>query len=98
MGVVSQSIWTYAKSGFIDEHQRIEKKLPNGITVMGVKVSLVCSNSTVFLRVYIFSQYGEVINSINPRLLYAPLAKITTDSGNGVSSLCQAIAWTNFAL
>ena len=33
------------------------------------------------------------------RLIYAPLAWITTDSGNGfVSSMCQAIAWTNFDL
>ena len=31
--------------------------------------------------------------------IYAPLAWITTDSGNGlVSSLCQATAWTNFDL
>ena len=37
---------------------------------MGVKVSLVRSNSTVFLRMDIFSQYGEVINSINPRDSY----------------------------
>ena len=52
-----------------------------------------------FLPMDIFSQYGEVINSINPRLIYAPLAWITTDPGNGlVSSLCQAIAWTNFDL
>ena len=36
----------------------------------GVKVSLVCSNSTVFLRMDIFYQYGEVINSINPRDAY----------------------------
>ena len=35
--------------------------------VMGVKVSLVCSNSTVFLRMDISPQHGEVINSINPR-------------------------------
>ena len=42
----------------------------------------------LFLRMDIFSQYGEVINS---------LAWITSDSGNGlVSPLCQAIAWTNF--
>ena len=37
------------------------------LSAMGVKVSLVCSNSIVFLRIDIFSQYGEVINSINPR-------------------------------
>ena len=52
-----------------------------------------------FLRMDIFSQYGEIINSINPRDSYIPLAWITTDPGNGlVSSLCQAIAWTNFDL
>ena len=60
------------------------------------------------LKQYRFSPYGyifpvrEVINSINPRdsyRVYAPLAWITTDSGNGlVSSLCQAIAWPNFDL
>ena len=40
------------------------------LSAMGVKVSLVCSNSTVFLHIDIFSQYGEVINSINPRDSY----------------------------
>ena len=56
--------------------------------VMGVKVSLVCSNSTVFLRMDIFPQHGEVINSINPRDSYmhhwrgSPMTQ---------SSLCQAI-------
>ena len=59
------------------------------------------------LKQYRFTPYGyifpvrEVINSINlyERLIYAPLPWITADSGNGlVSSLCQAIAWTNFDL
>ena len=40
------------------------------LSAMGVNVSLVCSNSTVFLRMDIFSQYSEVINSINPRDSY----------------------------
>ena len=57
--------------------------------VMGVKVSLVCSNSTVFLRMDISPQHGEVINSINPRDSYmhhwrgSPMTQ---------SSLCQTIA------
>ena len=41
------------------------------------------------------------INQLNQseRLIYAPLAWITTDSGNGlVSSLCEAIAWIDFDL
>ena len=37
------------------------------LSVMGVKVSLVCSTVPFFRRMDIFSQYGEVINSINPR-------------------------------
>ena len=66
------------------------------LLAVGVKVSPVCSNSTVFLRMDIISEYGEEINQ-SKRLVYAPLAWTTTDSGNGlVSSLCQAIAWTNF--
>ena len=40
------------------------------LSAMGVRVSLVCSNSTVFLQMDVFSQYGEVINSINPRDSY----------------------------
>ena len=53
---------------------------------------------------YRFSPHGYIfpirwINQLNQseRLIYAPLAWITTDSGNGlVSSLCEAIAWINF--
>ena len=45
-----------------------------------------------------FSDYGEEINQPK-RLMDAPLAWTTSDSGNGlVSSLCQAIAWTDFDL
>ena len=70
------------------------------LSVMGVKVSLVCSNSTVF------SPHGHIFptrwsNQLNQseRVIYVPLAWISTDPGNGlVSSLCQAIAWTNFDL
>ena len=48
-----------------------------------------------FLRMDIFSQYGNQLNQ-SERLIYAPLAWITTDSGNGlVSSPYQAIAWIN---
>ena len=58
------------------------------------------------LKQYRFSPYGYNFpirwsNQLNQseRLIYAPLAWITTDPGNGlVSSLCQAIAWTNFDL
>ena len=70
------------------------------LSVMGVKVSLVCSNSTVFSpHGYIFPiRWSNQLNQ-SERLIYAPLAWITTDPGNGlVSSLCQAIAWTNFDL
>ena len=43
-------------------------------------------------------QWSNQLNQ-SERLIYAPLALITTDSGNAlVSSLCQAIAWTNFDL
>ena len=58
------------------------------------------------LKQYRFSPRGYIFpkrwsNKLNQseRLIYAPLAWITTDSGNGlVSSLCQGIAWTNFDL
>ena len=58
------------------------------------------------LKQYRFSPHGYIFpigrwssNQLNQsdRLIYAPLAWITTDSGNGlVSSWCQAISWTNF--
>ena len=68
------------------------------LPVMGVKVSLVCSNNTVFSpHGYIFPiRWRNQLNQ-SERLIYAPLAWITTDPGNGlVYSLCQAIAWINF--
>ena len=68
------------------------------LSVMGVKVSLVCSNSTVFSpHGYIFPiRWSNQLNQ-SERLICAPLAWITTDPGNGlVSSLCQAIAWSKF--
>ena len=56
------------------------------------------------LKQYRFPPYGYIFliwwsNQLNQseRVIYTLLAWITTDSGNGlVSSLCQAIAWTNF--
>ena len=68
------------------------------LSVLGVKVSLACSNNTVYSpHGYIFPiRWSNQLNQ-SERLIYAPLAWITTDLGNGlVSSLCQAIAWTNF--
>ena len=61
---------------------------------------------TRVLKQYSFSPHGYIFpirwsNQLNQseRLIYASLAWITTDSGNGLeSSLCQAIAWTNFDL
>ena len=58
------------------------------------------------LKQYCFSPRGYIFpirwsNQLNQseRLIYAPLAWITPDSGNGlVSYLYQAIAWTNFDL
>ena len=58
------------------------------------------------LKEYRFSPRGYIFpirwsNQLNQseRLIYAPLAWITSDSGNGLlSSLYQAIAWTNFDL
>ena len=58
------------------------------------------------LKQYVFSPHGYIFpirwsNQLNQseRLIYAPLTWITTDSSNGlVSSLCQAITWTNFDL
>ena len=52
------------------------------LSAMAVKVSLVCSNSTVFLRIDVFSQCSEVINSINPintymhHWLWSPLTQV----------------------
>ena len=67
------------------------------LSAMGVKVFLVCSNSTVFLRMGIFSQISWNYQlDQSERLIHAQLAWITTDSDNGlVSSLCQVIGWTN---
>ena len=54
------------------------------LSAMGVKVSLVCSNSTVFSPHRYISQYGEVNNSINPRDAYmhhwpgSPLTQVMT--------------------
>ena len=58
------------------------------------------------LKQYRFFPYGYIFpirwsNQLNQsdRLIYASWAWIITDSSNGlVSSLCQAIAWTNFDL
>ena len=48
---------------------------------------------------YIFPIRRSYQPNQSKRLIYAPLAWITTDSGNGlVSFMCQAIAWTNFDL
>ena len=59
-----------------------------------------CAQTVPFFSVWIYlpNTWSYQLNQ-SERLIYAPLAWITTDSGNGlVSSLCQAIAWTNFDL
>ena len=59
-----------------------------------------CAQTVPFFSVwmYLSNTWSNQLNQ-SERLIYAPLAWITTDSGNGlVSSLCQAIAWTNFDL
>ena len=48
--------------------------------------------------IYFPIRWSDQLNQ-SERLIYAPLAWITTNLGNGlVSSLCQAIVWTNFYL
>ena len=67
------------------------------LSAMGVKVSLVCSNSTVLLRIDMFSQYSEVINSINPREAYmhhwpgSPLTQVMAWSLLGAKPLPEPI-------
>ena len=58
------------------------------------------------LKQYRFSPRGYIFQIVwsnqpnqSEKLINTPLAWITIDSDNGlVSSLCQAIAWTNFDL
>ena len=61
------------------------------LSATGVKVSLVCSNSTVFLRMDIFSQYGELINSMR---LFGSTTRVTrvslTDMRNTMQQPCLA--------
>ena len=59
-----------------------------------------CAQTVPFFSVWIYlpNTWSNQPNQ-SERLIYAPLAWITTDSGKGlVSSLCQAVAWTNFDL
>ena len=59
-----------------------------------------CAQTVPFFSVWIYlpNTWSNQLDQ-SERLIYAPLAWITTDSGNGlVSSLCQAIAWINFDL
>ena len=99
-GAVSQACyWEFYKSWSTCPPTRPDLTGRNcPLSAMGVKVSFVCSNSTVFLRIDIFSQYGEINNSIKPRDAYmhhwpgSPLTQVMA----WVSARRQAIAWTNF--
>ena len=86
-----------AESGQFRPLSRLGRNCP--LSAMGWRYPS-CAQTVPFFSVWIYlpNTWSNQLNQ-SERLIYAPLAWIITDSGNGlVSSLCQAIAWTNFDL